>query len=163
SSRLPAMVSRLDLPEPLGPMIATSSPRSTDRSTSRSACTSVAPSPSLLHPCCISGNALTAPPPHRGPYPPRGPTPGGPHGLGTIGRRRQPLRQLVGAVVGDGVALLRPVVGVVVGRHQAVTLQALQRRIHLTHVQRPHLTGAGFELVAQLEAVFGPFAQQGKQ
>ena len=45
SSRLPAMVSRLLFPEPLGPMIATSSPRATARSTSRRAWTSVWPSP----------------------------------------------------------------------------------------------------------------------
>ena len=40
SSRLPAMVSSVLLPEPLGPMTATSSPAATVRSTSRSACTS---------------------------------------------------------------------------------------------------------------------------
>jgi hypothetical protein len=43
--RLPAIVSSVLLPEPLGPMTATSSPPSTDRSTSRSACTSVGPWP----------------------------------------------------------------------------------------------------------------------
>ncbi len=43
SSRLPAMVSRVDLPEPLGPMTATIAPASTRRSIPSSACTSVAP------------------------------------------------------------------------------------------------------------------------
>jgi hypothetical protein len=45
SSRLPAIVSSVLLPEPLGPITATSSPRSTERSTSLSACTSVGPVP----------------------------------------------------------------------------------------------------------------------
>ena len=45
SSRLPAMVSRVDLPEPLGPITATMAPASTDKSTPRSACTSAAPCP----------------------------------------------------------------------------------------------------------------------
>jgi hypothetical protein len=45
SSRLPAIVSSVLLPEPLGPITATSSPSSTDRSTSRSACTSDGPDP----------------------------------------------------------------------------------------------------------------------
>jgi hypothetical protein len=45
SSRLPAIVSRVDLPEPLGPITATMAPASTDRPTSRSACTSPAPVP----------------------------------------------------------------------------------------------------------------------
>ena len=45
ASRLPAIVRSVLLPEPLGPMIATSSPRSTERSISRSACTSAAPAP----------------------------------------------------------------------------------------------------------------------
>ena len=42
---LPAIVSRVDLPEPLGPMTATIAPASTDRFTLRSACTFAAPSP----------------------------------------------------------------------------------------------------------------------
>jgi len=45
SSRLPAIVSSVDFPEPDGPITATSEPRSTPKSTSESACTSVAPAP----------------------------------------------------------------------------------------------------------------------
>ena len=45
SSRLPAMVSRVDLPEPLGPMTATMVPASTDRLMLASAWTSAAPWP----------------------------------------------------------------------------------------------------------------------
>ncbi|EIV92532.1 hypothetical protein FraQA3DRAFT_2109 [Frankia sp. QA3] len=44
-SRLPAMVSRVDLPDPLGPMIATISPAWTDRSTLVSAWTWAVPEP----------------------------------------------------------------------------------------------------------------------
>ena len=45
SSRLPAMVSRVDLPDPLAPITATNEPTSTDSSMSETAWTSVAPSP----------------------------------------------------------------------------------------------------------------------
>jgi hypothetical protein len=44
-SSVPAMVSSVLFPEPLGPMMATSSPASTARSTCRNASTSVGPSP----------------------------------------------------------------------------------------------------------------------
>src|ERR1022692_496905 len=45
SSRLPAIVSSVDLPDPLGPITATITPASTDRSTPLSACTCAAPCP----------------------------------------------------------------------------------------------------------------------
>src|SRR5215470_11664119 len=45
SSKVPAMVSRVLLPEPLGPITATSSPWPTDRLTSCSAFTKALPSP----------------------------------------------------------------------------------------------------------------------
>jgi hypothetical protein len=45
SSRLPAIASSVLLPEPLGPMTATSSPPSTARSISRRACTRAGPDP----------------------------------------------------------------------------------------------------------------------
>jgi len=45
SSRLPAMVSSVDLPDPLGPITATIDPASTDRSMPARACTSAAPWP----------------------------------------------------------------------------------------------------------------------
>ena len=45
SSRLPAMVSSVDLPDPLGPITATISPARTDRSTPASACTAAGSCP----------------------------------------------------------------------------------------------------------------------
>ncbi len=45
SARLPAMVSSVDLPEPLGPITATMVPASTGRLTRSSPCTSAAPDP----------------------------------------------------------------------------------------------------------------------
>ena len=45
SSRLPAMVNSVLLPEPLAPMTATRDPASTERSTRCRACTSVGPFP----------------------------------------------------------------------------------------------------------------------
>ena len=45
ASRLPAMVSRVLLPDPLAPMTATREPGSTQRSMSCRACTWAAPSP----------------------------------------------------------------------------------------------------------------------
>src|SRR5208283_1337324 len=43
------------------------------------------------------------------------------------------------------------------------SLQPLQRRVDLADVERPHLAGTGFELLAQLEPVLGPLAEQGEQ
>ena len=45
SLSVPAMVSRVDLPDPLGPITATIMPAGTDMLMSRSACTSAAPFP----------------------------------------------------------------------------------------------------------------------
>ena len=56
-----------------------------------------------------------------------------------------------------------PVLGRVVGLDQPVALEALQRRVHLADVERPHLAGAGLELLAQLQAVLRSLAQQGQQ
>ncbi len=41
-----------------------------------------------------------------------------------------------------------PVLGRVVGLDQPVALQALQGRVHLPDIERPHLTGSGLELLA---------------
>ena len=60
-------------------------------------------------------------------------------------------------------ALLGALVGGVVGLDQPVALEALERRVHLPDVERPHLAGAGFELLAQLQAVLGALAEQGQQ
>jgi len=46
---------------------------------------------------------------------------------------------------------------------QTVALEPLQRGVHLPHVQGPDLTGAGLELLAQLEPVPGALGQQGEQ
>ena len=48
SSRLPAMVSRVDLPDPLGPITATIDPASTERLMSTSACGALAVGPGHL-------------------------------------------------------------------------------------------------------------------
>jgi len=45
SSKLPAIVSNVDLPDPLGPITATIDPGLTARSTPLSACTTAAPCP----------------------------------------------------------------------------------------------------------------------
>ena len=66
-------------------------------------------------------------------------------------------------VLGDVEALLGALVGGVVGLHQPVALEALERRVHLPDVERPHLAGAGLELLAQLQAVLGTLAEQGQQ
>ena len=79
-----------------------------------------------------------------------------------VGRGAQPLEQLVATDAGDLVALLRAV-AVVVGLHEAVPFESLQRRVHLADVQRPHLTGAGLELVTQLQPVLGAVAEQREQ
>ena len=51
----------------------------------------------------------------------------------------------------------------VVGLDQAVPLEALQGGVHLPHVQRPDLAGSGLELLAQLQPVLGPLAEEGQQ
>ena len=51
----------------------------------------------------------------------------------------------------------------VVGLDQAVALEALQRRVHLPGVQRPHLAGPRLELLAQLQPVLRTLAQQRQQ
>ena len=69
----------------------------------------------------------------------------------------------VRALLGDVEALLRAVLGRVVGLDQPVALEALQRRVHLPDVERPDLTGPGLELLAQLQAVLRTLAEQGQQ
>ena len=59
--------------------------------------------------------------------------------------------------------LLRAVLAGVVGLDEPVALEPLERRVHLAGVQRPHLAGAGLELLAQLQPVLGSLAQQGQQ
>ena len=51
----------------------------------------------------------------------------------------------------------------VVGLDEAVPLEALQGRVHLPDVERPHLAGAGLELLPQLQPVLGTLAEQGQQ
>src|SRR5438132_12480371 len=55
------MVSRVDLPEPLGPMIATISPASTHRFTPVKACTSAGPDPYTLDTSRISSTGVIGP------------------------------------------------------------------------------------------------------
>jgi len=51
----------------------------------------------------------------------------------------------------------------VVGLDQLVSLEALERRVDLPDVEGPQLAGALLELLAELEAVFGPLAQECEQ
>ena len=79
---------------------------------------------------------------------------------GEIRRRPQPLGQLVGALCGDPECLLRAVIGVALGLDEPVALEALQGRVHLADVQRPHLAGPLLELLTQLEAIFRSLGEQ---
>ena len=78
------------------------------------------------------------------------------------GVRSQPASS-AGAVGGDPEALLRAVIPVIVRLDQAVTLEPLQRRVDLADVERPDLTGPRLELLAQLQPVLGPLAEQRQQ
>ncbi len=64
------------------------------------------------------------------------------------------------AVARDPEVLLRTVLGGVVRFDEPVALQPLQRRVHLADVQRPHLAGSRFELLAEQQAVLGSLAQE---
>ena len=59
--------------------------------------------------------------------------------------------------------LLGPILGVVVGFDQPVPLEALQRGVHLSDVERPDLAGPRLELLPQLETVFRAFAEKCQQ
>ncbi len=82
---------------------------------------------------------------------------------GEVGRGAQPLGQLRLTLLGDVEALLRAVVGRVVGFDEPVPLEALQGRVHLPDVERPHLAGPGLELLSQLKAVLRALTQQRQQ
>ena len=77
--------------------------------------------------------------------------------------RAQPARQLLFAVGGDSVSLLRPLALAVVGLDEPVPLEPLQRRVDLPDVQRPDLAGPRLELVLQPQTVLRPLAEQGKE
>ena len=76
------------------------------------------------------------------------------------GRSPQPGVELVVAGSGDPERLLRALGRDVVGLDESVALEALQRRVHLADVQRPHLAGPLLELLAQLEPVLRPLGKQ---
>ena len=82
---------------------------------------------------------------------------------GEVGRGAQPLRQFVRTLRGDVEPLLGTVLVGVVGLDQAVTLEALQGRVHLPDVQRPDLTGPGLEFLPELQPVLRTLAQKGQQ
>jgi hypothetical protein len=72
----------------------------------------------------------------------------------------QPLSQLGRTFLGDVEALLWSLVnGGVIRLDEAVALEPLKGRIHLSDVQRPHLTGPGLEFLTQLQSILGPFAE----
>ena len=78
-----------------------------------------------------------------------------------VRRRAQPVVELLAPGVGDVEAFCGP--GGVVGLDQPVTLEPLQGRVHLPDVQRPHLAGAGLELLASWKPYFGTSREQGQQ
>ena len=80
-----------------------------------------------------------------------------------LGRRAQPVGQLLGAGGGDPVSLLRALALAVVGLDEPVALEALQRRVDLADVQRPDLARPRLELVLQPQAVLRPLAEQGQE
>jgi rod shape-determining protein MreB len=87
---------------------------------------------------------------------------------GQVGRRAEPSGQLDRACLGETESLLRSFgwrsTGICrVRLDQAVPLQPLQRGVDLAHVQRPHLTGPGLELLAKLQPVLRALAQQREQ
>ena len=102
-------------------------------------------------------------------------TPGSRHATSTLitsssrggddrsGGVRSHVGELVGAAGGEPERLLRSVVAVAVGLDEPVALEALQRRVHLTDVERPHLAGALLELLAQLQPVLRTLGEQGEQ
>ena len=49
-----------------------------------------------------------------------------------------------------------------VGLDEPVALEALERRVHLTDVERPHLAGARLELLLQLEPVLRALTEEGE-
>ena len=79
---------------------------------------------------------------------------------GQVRRRAQPGGQRLLTAGRDPEPLLRPILPGTVGFSQPVTFQPAQGLVHLTHVQRPHLTGPGLEFLPQLQPVLGSFGQQ---
>jgi hypothetical protein len=73
---------------------------------------------------------------------------------GEIGRGSEPGGELVATGIGEVEDVLRAVC-VVIGVDEAVALEALQRGVDLPRVERPHLARSRFEVVGELEAVFG--------
>ena len=65
-----------------------------------------------------------------------------------IRRWAQPFGELRRARCRDPEGLLRTVLSGVVGFDEPVALEALERHVHLTDVERPDLPGSGFELQA---------------
>ena len=81
-----------------------------------------------------------------------------------VRRGPQPGSQFTIAFGGDLEPLLRAVpLIIVVGLDQPVTLQPLQRRVHLPDVQRPDLASARLELLAQPQPVLRSLAEQRQQ
>ena len=56
--------------------------------------------------------------------------------------------------------LLRTSLAVAVGLDQPIAFEALQGRVHLANVQRPYITRALLELLAQLQPVLRSLTQQ---
>ena len=80
------------------------------------------------------------------------------------GRRcAQPPGQLLHALGRDPEALMALVVAGPLAGDKAVALETLEGRVHLPDVERPDVAGARLELLAELEAVLRPLAQEGEK
>ena len=75
----------------------------------------------------------------------------------------KPVGQLVVASGRDPVPLLRSLAFPVVGLDESVPFEALEGRVDLPDVERPHLAGPRLELALQPQAVLRPLTQQGKE
>jgi len=81
-------------------------------------------------------------------------------GGGEIRRSAQPLSELLLSLWSYPKALLPVVLVRVVGLHQAVSFEALERGVHLADVERPHVTRLLLELLAELKAVLRALCQK---
>src|SRR4029079_1829110 len=80
-----------------------------------------------------------------------------------VGGRPQPFLELGAPRGRDPKVLLRTGGVAPVGLDERISLEPLEGRIYLADVERPDVAVSGFELVAELEPVLRPLAQQGEQ
>ena len=80
-----------------------------------------------------------------------------------VGWGAKPVGQLARAGGRDPVPLPRALALPVVGHDEPVALEALEGRVHLADVERPHLARLRLELILESQAVLRAFAQQGEE